>query len=49
MIDSSWLLWCRALIDYMHAASTLLLTRKRRDAVTDMVDKPAETSTMGHV
>ena len=34
MIDSNWLLWCRALIDYSSAASTRLLIRKRRDAVS---------------
>jgi len=35
MIDSDWLLWCRALIDYTSAASTRFLTRTRRDAVTN--------------
>lgn len=49
MIDSVWLLWCRALIDYTNAASTQLLTRKRRDAVTNRVDETAETSTIGRV
>jgi hypothetical protein len=49
MIDSDWLLWCRALIDYMSAASTQLLTRTRRDAVTNRVDELTETSTIGRV
>jgi len=35
MIDSDWLLWCRGLIDYTSAASTQLLTRTRRDAVSN--------------
>ena len=35
MIDSDWLLWSRALINYMSAASTRFLTRTRRDAVTN--------------
>jgi hypothetical protein len=35
MIDSDWLLWCRALIEYTNAASTQLLTRKRGEAVTN--------------
>lgn len=49
MIDSNWLLWCRALIDYTNAASTRLLTRTRRDAVTDMVDETTETSPVRRV
>jgi len=49
MIDSNWLLWCRALIDYTNAASTRLLTRTRHDAVTDMVDETIETSTIRRV
>ena len=46
MIDSDWLLWCRGLIDYTSAASTQLLTRTRRDVVTNRVDEPTETSTI---
>ncbi len=49
MIDTDWLLWCRALIDYTSAASTRFLTRTRRDAVTNMVDEPTEISTIGRV
>ncbi len=46
MIDSNWLLWCRVFFDYTNAASTQLLTRTHRDAVTDMVDEITETSTI---
>jgi len=49
MIDTNWLLWCRVFFDYTNAASTQLLTRTRRDAVTDMVDGTPETSTIGRV
>ena len=49
MIDSNWFLWYRALIDYANAASTQLLTRTRRDAVTNTVDEPTETSTIRRV
>ena len=45
MIDTNWLLWCRVFFDYTNAASTQLLTRTHRDAVTDMVDESTETST----
>lgn len=49
MIDTNWLLWCRAFLDYTNAASTQLLTRTHRDAVTDMVDETTETSTIRRV
>ncbi len=49
MIDTNWLLWCRVFFDYTNAASTQLLTRTHRDAVTDMVDETTETSTIRRV
>jgi hypothetical protein len=49
MIDTNWLLWCRVFFDYTNAASTQLLTRTHRDAVTDMVDETTETITIRRV
>lgn len=49
MIDIDWLLWCRALTDYAKAASTRVLTRSRRDPVSDMAGETVGTSALGRV
>jgi hypothetical protein len=48
MIDAAWMLWSRALLDYAKAATTWLLTRTRRDVITNMTDQTMKTNTIEH-